>query len=156
MPVESHLQQAAAAHVVLNEVAPDSPELRAALEGADLPTEDITEAGRSFFRLDADGQTIGFGGYEVHNGSALLRSVVVLPQHRGKGFGRVIAEAVLARAAKAGAHQAYLLTTTAEVFFERAGFTRIDRSSAPAEILATRQAATICSTAALLTRPIDV
>lgn len=137
-----------------NPIAADAPDLRAALEAAALPTADLADGGRTFFRFEDRGRPVGYGGYELYGEHALLRSVVVVPEMRGKGFGRAVTEAVLARAAAAGARQAYLLTTTAEPFFEHAGFEPIARTGAPAEILATRQATTICSTAALLTRPI--
>ena len=80
--------------------------------------------------------------------------MVVLPQLRGRGIGHALTAALLASAGAAGARHAYLLTTTAEAFFEREGFARIERDEAPAAILATRQATTICSSAAMLTRPL--
>ena len=132
----------------------DAPDLRAALEAAALPTTDLTDNGRTFFRFEDQGRPVGYGGYELYGEHALLRSVVVLPEVRGKGFGKAVTEGVLARAARAGARQAYLLTTNAEPFFEHAGFAPIARDEAPSDILATKQATTICSTAALLTRPI--
>jgi N-acetylglutamate synthase-like GNAT family acetyltransferase len=135
-------------------VAPDAAELVAALEAAHLPTEDLGDEGRAFFAFEEAGRSIGFGGFELYGEDVLLRSVVVLPEVRGQGFGRAVTEAVLARAHQAGARRAYLLTTTAESFFAHEGFSSIDRTDAPASILATKQATTICSTAALLTRPI--
>jgi N-acetylglutamate synthase-like GNAT family acetyltransferase len=135
-------------------VAADAPELRAALTDANLPTEDLLNGGRSFFRFEQGGEPVGYGGYELYGENALLRSVVVVPQMRGKGFGRAVAEALLARARAAGARHAYLLTTSAEDFFTHAGFARIERTEAPPAILATRQAASICTTAPLMSRPI--
>ena len=135
-------------------ISPDSPEFVAALHAADLPTEDLGGDGRTFFAFEDAGRPIGFGGFELYGEDVLLRSVVVLPEARGKGYGRAVTEAMLARAGGAGARHVYLLTTTAESFFEHDGFTRIERAEAPASILATKQAATICSTAALLTRSI--
>ena len=58
-------------------------------------------------------------------------------------------------AGRKGARAAWLPTTTAEDFFGHLGFTRVERTTAPASILGTRQATTICSTAALLTRRLD-
>jgi N-acetylglutamate synthase-like GNAT family acetyltransferase len=135
-------------------ISAKAPELIAALEAADLPTEDLGDGGRAFFAFEEDGKLVGFGGFELYGEDVLLRSVVVLPEVRGKGHGRAVTEAVLARAREAGARNAYLLTTTAESFFEHGGFARIERVAAPASILATKQAATICSTATLLTRSI--
>jgi N-acetylglutamate synthase-like GNAT family acetyltransferase len=131
-----------------------APELATALESAGLPTDDLTEGGRSFFALEESGRPVGFGGFELYGDDVLLRSVVVLPELRGRGYGRAVTEAVLAQARSAGARQAYLLTTTAESFFEHEGFARIERTAAPASILGTTQATTICATAALFTRPL--
>ena len=140
---------------MITETSPaDAPDLRAALEGAELPVEDLTDGGRTFFRCIDDGHVVGYAGYELYGEDALLRSVVVLPEDRGRGYGRKVTEAVLDRAHGAGARDAYLLTTTAEAFFEHAGFRTIERAEAPASILATKQAATICATAAMLTRRI--
>ena len=103
----------------LRPIAADAPELAAALKDAHLPTEDLADGGRTFFGLDEGGQPVGYAGYELYGEEALLRSVVVLPEQRGKGYGRAITDAVLAEAAKAGARRAFLLTTTAEAFFAR-------------------------------------
>jgi N-acetylglutamate synthase-like GNAT family acetyltransferase len=99
-----------------------------------------------------DSVLVGFAGYEEHDGSALLRSVVVVPSARGTGSGRAIVEALLRAMRDIGIERTYLLTTTAEDFFRHLGFAEIARQEAPAVILATPQAMTICRTAALLSR----
>jgi N-acetylglutamate synthase-like GNAT family acetyltransferase len=126
-----------------------------ALAAEGLPTDDLAEAGRIFVRLLLDDSSVGYGGYELHGGDALLRPVVVLPGLRGQGLGRRVTEAVLRAAARAGARRAWLLTTTAAPFFERLGFVRIPREAAPEIIRSTRQAAQLCpSSAALMMRPL--
>jgi N-acetylglutamate synthase-like GNAT family acetyltransferase len=141
--------------MITETIPADAPDLRAALEGAELPVEDLNDGGRTFFRCIDDGRVVGYAGYELYGEDALLRSVVVMPSDRGRGYGRKVTDAVLERAHDAGARDAYLLTTTAEAFFEHAGFRMIDRAEAPASILATKQATTICATAAMLTRTIS-
>jgi N-acetylglutamate synthase-like GNAT family acetyltransferase len=136
----------------LRPIAADAPELAAALEAAQLPTEDLTAGGRAFFALDDAGQAVGYGGYELYGEDVLLRSVVVLLEQQRKGYGRAVTDAVLSQAAAAGARRAYLLTTTAEEFFVHDGFRPMDRQDAPASILSTKQATTICATATLLAR----
>jgi N-acetylglutamate synthase-like GNAT family acetyltransferase len=129
--------------------------LREALIAAQLPTEDLSEPGRQFFRFSAGGRIIGYGGIELHGSGALLRSLVVLPPHRASGLGKALARRLLDQAEKAGADRAYVLTSSASQFFASIGFQRLERSAAPAEILATRQAAALCpATAALLMRPL--
>lgn len=130
-------------------------DLRDALTRASLPVDDLEEAGRAFFRFTDDGQPVGFGGYELYGDYALLRSLVVLPEARGHGHGRAATEALLQEASAAGARYAYLLTTSAAAFFEATGFHPIARDAAPAAILGTRQASSLCpSSAALLARPL--
>lgn len=131
-------------------IAGDASDLRAALVAERLPTDDLTEPGRTFVRLMRDERTVGFGGYELHGNAALLRSLVVLPSERAQGLGRKAVRLLLDRAAGAGARHAYLLTTSAVPFFERLGFVRVERASAPEAIRASRQAASLCPASAIL------
>ena len=126
--------------------------LHAALREAALPTDDLDVSDGRYFRFDKNDVLVGFGGFEPYGPDALLRSVVVVPQLRGTGIGRAIAGALLSEMRLAGIRDAYLLTTTAEGFFKRLGFAEIERKHAPARILATPQAATICSSAPLLSK----
>jgi len=137
-------------------ISGDDRELRSALAEAELPVDDLEEAGRHFFAYHTlDGTLAGFGGYEIYGSDVLLRSVVVPPKARGAGIGRNLVALLARRAFDHGAHRAFVLTTTARSFFARLGFERIDRKAAPPAILATRQAAGLCpSTASLLARRI--
>lgn len=86
-----------------------------------------------------------------------VRSMVALPHARHRGIGSGMLALLLRRAFDERARDAWLLTTTAAPFFERAGFKRVERSAALAAVLATRQAASLCpATAALLTRAITL
>jgi N-acetylglutamate synthase-like GNAT family acetyltransferase len=133
-------------------VAPTDPGLIVALEGAALPTDDLAQSPGHFFRFETNGIAVGYGGFERFGADALLRSIVVLPDARGRGAGRAITQALLAELHGEDVAQAYLLTTTAEAFFSHLGFAIISREVAPATILATPQASRICSSAALLSR----
>lgn len=149
------MSEVAGSTLTLAPIEATAVELRETLAAALLPTGDLAEPGRTFFRIICDGQTIGFGGFELHGHDALLRSLVIMPDARGRGFGREATTLLLRGASTAGARNAYLLTDTAAGFFEGLGFRRIERADAPAAILATRQAACLCpATAALLTKPV--
>ena len=94
---------------------------------------------------------MGFGGFEHMGRDVLVRSLVVLPQARHRGTGSGMLALLLRRAFDEGGRQAWLLTTTAAPFFERAGFH--PRSCRASGDPATRQAASLCpSSAALLSR----
>ncbi|MBP2448375.1 arsenic resistance N-acetyltransferase ArsN2 [Rhizobium leguminosarum] len=125
-------------------------DLRAALKATQLPTDDLDEDGRSFFRFTDQNATVGYGGLEHYGNCALLRSLVVLPQQRGHGYGEAITRQLLAQATRGGVQTVYLLTDSATAFFERLGFAKVDRATAPAAILQTRQATSLCPASAAL------
>lgn len=119
--------------------------LNAALKGAGLPAEDIAAAGPYFWRFST-GEDVpaGFGGLEVHGTDALMRSVVTLPPLRGRGVGQAIVGALEAEAIVMKCRSVFLLTTTAQGFFAKLGYTEIGRSDVPASIRATAQFASLC------------
>jgi arsenate reductase len=127
-----------------------------ALQAAGLPTEDLREPGQAFFAFrDADRTPVGFGGYLLADGNALLRSIVVVPSKRRHGLGSDLLAVLLPLAAAGGAHTAWLLTTDAEGFFARHGFQRKDRTEAPPAIAAAPQFTSICpASAVLMCRPL--
>ena len=141
-----------AAHLAAHPVPGDDAGLSAALLATGLPVDDLADPGRLFWRFDAGGRPVGYGGLEPLEAHALLRSLVALPEARGQGHGRDMAGQLLALAAEGGATRAWLLTDTATAFFESMGFRRADRRDAPAAVLATRQASAICGGAPLLPR----
>ncbi|WP_286169185.1 arsenic resistance N-acetyltransferase ArsN2 [Rhizobium sp. NFACC06-2] len=138
-------------YVRLENISGDLSDLTQALSLSGLPTEDIAESGRTFFRaVGRDDNTVGYSGVEQCGQDVLLRSVVVLPDHRGKSLGKMIVVETL-RAAPV-ASTVYLATTTAAPFFSGLGFQVVDRAVVPAAILATRQLSSICPATATIMR----
>ncbi|MCC7182653.1 MAG: hypothetical protein IOMNBAOH_00969 [Rhodocyclaceae bacterium] len=139
-------------------IAGTDPELAAALRDTGLVDADLAEPGLRFFAYDTlSGARVGYGGFQCLGEDVLLRSLVALPPFRGQRLGEGMLALLQRRAFDEGARTAWLLTTTAAPFFERAGFKPVERSAAPAAILATQQAATRCpADAALLTRRISL
>jgi N-acetylglutamate synthase-like GNAT family acetyltransferase len=141
--------------VRLENISGDLSDLTKALALCGLPTEDIAEAGRTFFRaVGPDNNTVGYSGVEQCGKDTLLRSVVVLPDHRGKSYGKMIVAETLRKAPVVG--NVYLATTTAAPFFSGFGFQVVDRADVPDAVLATRQLSGICPASATimkLTRP---
>ena len=131
-------------------------EFVSALQAAGLPIEDLSEPGQAFFAFrNADRIPVGFGGYLLADGDALLRSIVVVPPKRRHGLGSDLLVVLLALAAADGAHIAWLLTTDAEGFFARHAFVRKERADAPPAIAAAPQFASICpASAVLMCRPL--
>lgn len=121
-------------------------ELRALLASAGLPAGDLTVAHLPLFRLATvrDDRLVGAVGLELAGAAALLRSLVVAPELRGSGLGQALVDAALELARERDVAEVWLLTTTADRFFEKLGWRRVERSSAPAGIRATAEFASIC------------
>ena len=131
-------------------VAEALPAMRAALRAASLPADDLDEPSLTLFAYERFGRVVGYGGFEVHGDVALLRSIVVRPDHRSEGIGRRIVELLIASAGGLGVERAYLLTTDARDYFEGLGFEVVDRRDAPAALMQTRQMAGLCPASAVL------
>jgi N-acetylglutamate synthase-like GNAT family acetyltransferase len=123
-------------------------DLQAALQTAGLPIDDLERGGGIFFRFANQGHIVGYGGLEPYGDYALFRSVVVLPDQRGRGYGEAISRRLLDEAGRRGVRTVYLLTGSADTFFEHLGFVKVERTAAPAVILQTRQAANLCPASA--------
>jgi amino-acid N-acetyltransferase len=124
---------------------PSRAAVAALLDASDLPSADLTDAHMEhFFFCGPAAAPTALVGVELCGASALLRSLVVRPEHRSAGLGAELVEHAEAYARAGGARALYLLTTTAEPFFARLGYTIADRARAPREIAATREFADIC------------
>jgi amino-acid N-acetyltransferase len=80
---------------------------------------------------EPSGALLGAAGLEAYGSAGLLRSVVVRADQRGTGLGQLLSREVVARAGASGVRDLFLLTTTAEGFFPRLGFQRVDRETLP-------------------------
>ena len=122
----------------------------AALRAARLPAEDLVAEGQTFYQMsDVDGP-IAFGGFYIVRSEGLLRSVIVLPNRRHAGIGGRFVEFLIDRMKKRGVDRAWLLTTTAERFFEKLQFKSRPRGDAPAAIAGTREFTLLCPASAVL------
>ena len=117
----------------------------ALLQVQGLPVSDITDDHlEHFFFVGSDGSPTGLVGLEIYGSDALLRSLVVADSARTQGIGSALVQHAEIYAASNNVSAMYLLTTTAESFFERRGYRRADRSQAPATIQTTAEFANLC------------
>ena len=135
----------------------DLPALKTLLDSCGLPTSDLTEDHlKHFVILGQAGRVAGCIGMEVFGQDALLRSLAVDTMMRGEGYGSRLLQLMEERARDEGVHRLYLLTTSADNFFEHQGYERIDRAAVPEAIRNTAQFAGICpSSAACLFKSLD-
>jgi len=138
---------------IRNATNADLPAVEKLLSASDLPIEGVRDNFSSFLVADNDGKITGAVGLEQFGAVALLRSAVVSPEHRGSGIGRRLVERLLEGAEVAGIEELYLLTTTAEKYFPRFGFTHTTRSAVPDAVKASAEFQGACpDTAAVMTR----
>ncbi len=127
----------------------DLTEVARLLGCAALPIEDLDEKKLSAFIVaTSEGSPVGVVGLEIFETDALLRSLAVTTEQRGKGLGVQLLHAIEAEARRRGVTALYLLTTTAAPYFKQAGYDRFDRSKVPLGIANTREFTDICPNSA--------
>lgn len=156
-----------AAPPVVREARPDDlAAVERLLTASDLPTAGVsdvlTRRAADFVVAEvpaevpgAPGDLVAVAGLEVCCDHALLRSVAVDPAWRAHGLGRELVRRLVCVAEGRGLRALYLLTMTAEHYFPRLGFARVDRGDVPAEIAATLEFRSACPASAVaMTRPL--
>lgn len=128
--------------------AADLPAAEALLTRAALTTVGVSDWIDRFLVADEDGFIAGVAGLELYGDAALLRSVAVADECRGTGIGRALVERALDAAAAAGAADVFLLTTTAEHYFPRFGFTPVSRDAVSPPLLASAEFRGACPASA--------
>ncbi|HEY0625219.1 MAG TPA: arsenic resistance N-acetyltransferase ArsN2 [Allosphingosinicella sp.] len=126
----------------------ETGELIHTLARSSLPTEDVNEQGRSFFRFEDDEGLVGFGGWEGEGRDRLLRSLVVVEGRQRQGLGSIVLAQLETEAKDAGADRFHLLTTTAASFFRANGYRDAERVHAPRSIQDCEEFKSLCPASA--------
>ena len=125
--------------------APPADLVKDLLSTSELPTSDITPSMlEAFYAYEDNGNIIGVVGLEMFETVALLRSLAVYEECRNKGIGSKLVKYAEGGAKSNGIVALYLLTVTAEPFFNNAGYEKITRDLAPEEIKQTSEFSGIC------------
>ena len=107
---------------------------------ADLATDDMSD----FLLAEGEDGPAGTIGHQRFGRVALLRSLVVAPRAQGGGTGRQLVAALETAVASRGVNELWLLTTDAEAYFSKLGFTATSRDDAPKRIRQTTEFAKLC------------
>jgi len=97
---------------------------------------------------------VGCAAIEAYDDGALLRSVAVDAGVRGRGIGRLLTNAAIQLARDRRVPVVYLLTTTAEEYFPRYGFERIERGSVPPGVRTSVEFTSACPSTAIVMRSV--
>lgn len=125
--------------------------VRHLLTDSGLPVEDLGPDSLGSFLVAEDGKDIvGLIGLEVFGTTGLLRSLVVAGVARRTGLGGKLVGSLESAAQTAGIEELWLLTIDAEKFFQRQGFTIVDREVVPDSIRATDEFGELCPSTAFL------
>jgi len=136
--------------------AKDEESITYLLLEVDLPHEDVSNHIHHFLLAKSNDALIGVVGLEVLGEFGLLRSLAVVSSHRGKGIGKMLYERILAYAHLQGIKELYLLTTTAEGFFSKLGYSKVERNNIPKPIQTTEEFHSLCpSTAVCMVKRIN-
>ena len=138
---------------IRNATNADLSAVESLLSASDLPLDGVRENFSSFLVAENRGAITGVIGLEKFGSAALLRSAAVLPESRGSGIGSRLVKQILERAEEEGIADLYLLTTTAEKYFPRFGFTLTTRTAVPESVKASAEFQGACpDTAVVMTR----
>ncbi|MBP2159002.1 MULTISPECIES: arsenic resistance N-acetyltransferase ArsN2 [Asticcacaulis] len=133
---------------MLERVANDDPALTLALQAENLPTADLVAPNKAFWRLIRAGVVVGYVGLELYGDAALLRSLVIDQAFKGRGLGRELVEGATAEAKAQGVRSLWLLTKTAQPFFEHLGWLPAERAAAPPGIRNSEEFKGLCPASA--------
>ena len=117
-----------------------------------LPLDGLREhLATTIVARDADA-IVGSAALEMYADGALLRSVAIAPGRQHSGLGRTLVDTAIELARARDVPALYLLTTTAERYFPRFGFERIDRADVPAGVRQSVEFTSACPASAIVMR----
>jgi amino-acid N-acetyltransferase len=98
------------------------------------------------------GRIVGSVAIEPYADGGLLRSAAVATHLQGQGLGKQLTDEVIGLAKRRGLPALFLLTTTAERYFPKFGFERIERDQVPGSVRASIEFTTACPASAIVMR----
>ncbi len=120
-------------------------DLEQLLSVCELPVSDVAPSDSMlFFGCRHRSKLVGLVGLEVYKPVALLRSLAVAPQYRNSRLGKKLVTFAEEHAASLGVQWLYLLTTNADGYFLKLGYSPVSRENAPLPIKNTAQFSGLC------------
>ena len=117
-----------------------------------LPVDGLEQHLPTMLVARQDDRIVGSVAVETYPDGGLLRSVAVAGDSQGRGLGQALTSAAFTMARDTGIETLYLLTTTAEGYFPKFGFERIERSDVPASVQASVEFTSACPSSAIVMR----
>lgn len=127
----------------------DLPRITELLKACRLPFEELAPS--HLVLWDGD-RLAGVIGFEPKGRYILLRSLAVSEAYRGQGIALYLTGKAEEEAASRGMEEIFLLTLTAEDFFDKLGYDKVPREKAPAPIQETEEFKRLCPDEAICMR----
>lgn len=118
------------------------------LQSQSLPADDLPPALPDFYVAEDGDLVVGLIGMERYGNHGLLRSMVVAPDYRNRQIAEKLVQVLEEEARSYGIFSIYLLTETAEKYFDRKGYTKISRTNVPAEVMLSSEFSHVCPVSA--------
>jgi amino-acid N-acetyltransferase len=127
------------------------------LSQCNLPSSDLENSDFEFFLGCGDkANPSGIIGLEQHGDLGLLRSLAIAPEARNRGYAKQLVAKAEETAKYRGINSIYLLTDTAEQFFTKLGYNKVERQSVPNAIKSTAEFSSLCpESAAVMVKQIE-
>jgi amino-acid N-acetyltransferase len=119
-----------------------------------LPVDGLSDHLSNTLVVRDGNRIVGSAALEVYGDGALLRSVAVAPGLQRSGVGRALTDAAIDLARRRRIPALFLLTTTADEYFPRFGFERIDRAEVPATVQESVEFKSACPASATVMRKV--
>ncbi len=120
------------------------------LDNNNLPTIDIPNSSIQLFIGSYNCSTIGVIGIEIYEKTGLLRSLAVQESFNKLKVGTKLINKLFDHIKLNNIRDVYLLTESAEDYFTRFEFEKVDRSIVPGVIMETREYKDICPNSAVV------
>lgn len=130
----------------------DFNEIKILLSDNNLPVSDIKKDCISFFKAVENNNIIGIIGLEKYKNTGLLRSLAVKDGYKNLKIGERLVRYLFTFCQGKNIDELYLLTTTAEKYFKKFKFEKIERPKVPEEIMQTDEFKNICPESASVMR----
>ncbi len=132
--------------------AADFDAVGALLSANNLPTADLNPLLEDFLVAVENGGLVAVMGIDNYGAAGLLRSAVVDSSYRNTGLASALLQHLLEAAKQSGLTNLYLITNTAENYFSKKGFVKINRESVPAAVLQSKEFNGLCPASSAIMR----
>lgn len=114
------------------------------LKEEQLPTEDLDNELEHFIVAEGENGIVGTIGLEKYGDTGLLRSMIVNTEYRNHGIASRLVKELLDYAKAQNLSSLYLITNTAEDYFARKGFVKIDKEKVAKPVLRSKEFNGLC------------